>query len=111
MKDMQLYSWVKETDVPHDKSIVLTSWARRMKDFATTVTDDVFAPTPSPLSMRGLLLYATWFDLRVETGHLVCAFMQADSSSETYARPPKGQERDGWIRKLHGAMNGMRTVK
>ena len=34
--------------------------------------DDVFAPTPSPLSVRGLLLYAAWFDLRMETGDLVC---------------------------------------
>ena len=30
-----------------------------LKDFATT--DDVFAPTPSPLSVRGLLLHAAWF--------------------------------------------------
>ena len=51
-----------------------------LKDFATTVRDDVFAPTPSPLSVRGLLLYAAWFDLGVETGDLVCAFMQANSS-------------------------------
>ena len=86
--------------MPPDKSILLTSWARRMKgsevrsrcvlkDFATTMRDDVFAPTASPLSVRGLLLYASWFDLRVETGDLVCAFMQADSSSKTYARTPK----------------------
>ena len=111
MKDLQLYSWFKETDVLHDKSILLTGWARRMKgsevrsrcvlkDFATTVRDDVFSPTPSPLSIRGLLLYAAWYDLRVETGDLVCAFMQA----------AKGQEREGWIWKLHGAMNGMRTA-
>ena len=59
--------------------------------------------------MRGLWLYAAWFDLRVETGDL-CAFMQADSSCEMFARPPKGQERDGWIWSLHGAMNGMRTA-
>ena len=86
MKDLQLYSWVKETDILPNKSILLTGWARRfkesevrsrcvLKDFATTVRDDVFAPTPSPLSVRGLLLYAAWFDLRVETGDLVCAFM------------------------------------
>ena len=121
MKDLQLYSWVKETDIPPDKSILLTGWARRMKgsevrsrcvlkDFATTVRDDVFAPTPSPLSVRGLLLYAAWFDLRVETGDLVSAFMQSDSSCEMFARPFKGQERDGWIWRLHGAMNGMRTA-
>ena len=113
MKDLQLYSWVKETDIPPNKSILLTGWARRLKesevrsrcvlkDFATTVRDDVFAPTPSPLSVRGLLLYAAWFDLRVETGDLVCAFMQADSSCEMFARPPKGQERDGWIWRFMG---------
>ena len=112
MKDLQLYSWVKETDIPPNKSILVTGWARRLKgsevgsrcvlkDFATTVRDDVFAPTPSPLS-RGLLLYAAWFDLRVEAGDLVCAFMQADSSCEMFARPPKEQERDGWISRLHG---------
>ena len=121
MKDLQLYSWIKETEIPPDKSILLTGRARRMKgsevrsgrvlkDFMPTVRDDVFAPTPSPLPVRGLLLYAAWFDLRVETGELVCAFMQADSSCEMFARPPKGQERDGWIWRLHGAMNGMRTA-
>ena len=121
MKDLQLYSWVKETDIPPNKSILLTGWARRfegsevrsrcvLKDFATTVRDDVFAPTPSPLSVRGLLLYVAWFDLRVETGDLVCAFMQADSFCEMFVRPSKGQERDGWIWRLHGAMNGMRTA-
>ena len=121
MKDLQLYSWVMETDIPPNKPILLTGWARRLKgsevrsrcvlkDFTTTVRDDVFAPTPSPLSVRGLLLYAAWFDLRVETGDLVCAFMQADSSCEMFARHPKGQERDGWIWRLHGAMSGMRTT-
>ena len=56
MKDLQLYSWVKETDIPPKKSILLTGWARRLKgsevrsrcvlkDFATTVRDDIFAPT------------------------------------------------------------------
>ena len=80
-----------------------------LRDFATTARDDVFAPTPSPLSVRGLLLCAAWFDLRVETGDSMCAFMQADSSCEMFARPPKGQKRDGWMR-LHGAMSGMRTA-
>ena len=118
MKDLQL---VKETDILPNKSILLTGWARRLKgrevrsrcvlkDFATTVRDDVFAPTPSPLPVRGLLLDAAWFDLRVETGDLVCAFMQADSSFEMFARLPKGQERDGWMWRLHGAMKGMRTA-
>ena len=81
-----------------------------LKDFATTVRDDVFAPTPSPSSVRGLLLCAAWFNLRVETGYLVCASMQADNSCEMFARLPKGQERDGWIWRLLGAMNGKRTA-
>ena len=62
MKDLQLYSWVKGADAPPGKSILLTGWARRMKgnevisrcvlkDFATMVRDDVFAPTPSPISV------------------------------------------------------------
>ena len=56
------------------------------------------------------MLYAAWFDLRVETGDVVCAFMQADSFCEMFARPPKEQEREGWIWRLQGAMNGMRTA-
>ena len=31
MKDLQLYFWVKETDIPPNKSILLTGWARRLK--------------------------------------------------------------------------------
>ena len=31
MKDLQLYSWVKETDIPPDESVVLAGWTRRMK--------------------------------------------------------------------------------
>ena len=52
MKDLQLYSWIKERDIPPDKSILLTGWARRrkgsevrsrcvLKDFPTTVGNDV----------------------------------------------------------------------
>ena len=52
--------------------------------------------TPSPVCVTELL-HAAWYDLRVETGDLVCAFMQADSSSQMLARPPKGQELEGWI--------------
>ena len=74
--------WVKETDIPPDKSILLTGWARRMKgsevrsrcvlkDFATTVRDDVFAPTPSPLSVRGLFavrsMVCFFFEWKLET--------------------------------------------
>ena len=74
MKDLQLCSWVKETDILPNKSILLTGWARRLKgsevrstcvlkDFAMIVRDDVFAPTLSLLAVRGLLLYAALFDL------------------------------------------------
>ena len=82
-----------------------------MKDCAKRVRDDVSASTPSPMSVRRLLLYAAWNDLRVETGDLVCAFMQADTSCEVFARPPTGQDKkEGWIWRLHGAMNVMRTA-
>ena len=57
-----------------------------------------------------LLLYAALYDLRVETGDLACPFMQADTSCEVFARPLKSQEREGWIRRLHGATIGMRTA-
>ena len=71
MKDLQLYSWVKESDIPPDKSILLTGWARRMKgsevrsrcvlrDFVTTVRDGAFAPTPSPLSVRERSSSGNW---------------------------------------------------
>ena len=103
MGDLQLYSWVKETDIPPNKSILLTGWVRRLKvsevrsrcvlkDFATTMRDDVFAPTPSPLSVRGLLLYAAWFDLRVETGDLVCA-----SRLIRNVRPTSERTRTRWM--------------
>ena len=36
--------------------------------------------------------------------------MQADSSLRNFCSTPKGQEREGWIRRLQGAMNGMRTA-
>ena len=71
MKDLQLNSWVKETDVPHDNAVLLTGWARRMKG-------------NEERSRCVLKDFAT--------------------------RSPKGQERDGWIWRLHGAMNGLRTA-
>ena len=81
MKELQLYSWVKETrqiDLAHGLARRLKRGEVRsrcaLKDFAT------------------------------------CAFMQANSSCEMFARPPKEQERDGWIWRLHGAMNGMRKA-
>ena len=37
MRDLQLYSWVKETEIPPDKSILLTGWARRMKGSEVTL--------------------------------------------------------------------------
>ena len=72
--------------------------------------DDFFAPTPSPISVRGLLLYAAWNGLRVETRDFVCVVMHADTSCELFARPLKVQEKEGWIWRSHGAMNRMRTA-
>ena len=101
MKDLHQNSLVKDADVPAAKTIlltgvILTDERKRSeivvfleKDFAMTVREDVFAPTPSPVSGRRLLLYAAWYDLFVEIGDVVCAFMQANTSCEMFARPSK----------------------
>ena len=72
-----------------------------LKDFKTTMRDDIS-------SINKLFLHAAWNDLRRLC--VVCAFMQADTSSEMCARPLKGQENEGWIWRLHGAMDGKRTT-
>ena len=81
-----------------------------LKDLATTVREMTYLRQLHLHCQCVDLLYAAWFDLRVETGYLVCAFMQADSSCEMFARLPKGQHRDGWIWRLRGALKGMRTA-
>ena len=48
-------------------------------------------------SMEGAALVETRkTDLEIETGDLVCAFMQADAGARVFARPPKELRRDGW---------------
>ena len=56
-------------------------------------------------------MYAAWDDVRGENGDLVCAFMQSDTSCEMLSRPTEGQEGKGWIWRLHGVRNGMRTAR
>ena len=62
------------------------------------------------VTVRALLLYATWYDYGVGSGDLICAFMQADASKAKHAIPPKGSQRPGWCWQLLGAMNGMREA-
>ena len=108
VKDLQLYSWIREGDVPPGKSILLTSWARRMKgnemssrcalkDFATTVRDNVFAPTPSPVSVRGFFCtqlgtISVW---RLET--LCARSCEQTLSVLCLLDLRKGQEKEGCI--------------
>ena len=122
MKDLQLYSWVKETDIPPDKSILphrLGSTNEGERSEIAMCTEGFRDDSEGRCVCANTFLLqcqcedfccTQQFDLRVETGDLVCAFMQADSSCEMFVRLPKGQERDGWIWTLHGAMNGMRTA-
>ena len=62
------------------------------------------------VTIRALLLYATWHDYGVDSGDLVCAFMQADASKTKFAIPPHGCQQEGWCWQLLGAMNGMREA-
>ena len=120
MKDLQLYSWVKEANVPPCKSILLNDWARRMKrnearwrcvlkDFATTMRKHTCTNAITNISERTCVVRNMVRSSRVGTGDLVCAFMQADTSCGIFARPVRSKERGGWFWRLHGAMNGTRT--
>ena len=82
-----------------------------LKDFATTVRDDVFAPTLSPLSVRGLLLYAAWFDLRVEAGDFVCVLSRKQTHPvKCLLDLRKDKNAMDGFGDCMGAMNGMRTA-
>ena len=122
MKDLQLYSWVKETDGPPSQND-LAHWLgsttegerSEIKMCAEGFRDNserssVCAYTISMVSAWTIAVRSMVRPSSRNWRPCVCAFMQADSPSKTYARTPKGQERDGWIWRLHGAMNGMRTA-
>ena len=113
MKDMHLYTWVKETDIPpsqvdsaHRLGTAI-EWESSEIEMCTEGFRDVSercricADTLSIVSAECNIVRSS-----SGIGDLVCAFMQADSSFDMFA----GQEREGWIWRLHGVMNGMRTA-
>ena len=73
LNDMNILEWVEESTVPKDAQILDCGWAMKMKfpsevrarvvlkDYAVTKLDDVYAPTPTSMTVRCLLLYAAWF--------------------------------------------------
>ena len=118
---MKVFKWIKEEDVPIGADILDCGWAMRLKspievrarvvlkDFAHTRRDDVYAPTPTSMTIRILLLYAALLKLQVSTADVRVAFMHATASVAKYARPPSEQRVPGWLWLIEKAMNGMRT--
>ena len=80
-----------------------------LKDYADTRRDDVYAPTPTSVTIRVLLLYATIRELEVSTADVRVAFMHATATEKKVARPPAEQRCEGWLWLIEKAMNGMRT--
>ena len=80
-----------------------------LKDHAVTKLDDLYAPTPTSMTVRCVLFYAAWFELEVSTSDVRVAFMHAVASEPKFAKPPFEQRAAGWLRLLKKAMNGMRT--
>ena len=122
LDDMKVLEWVKESTVPRDAKILDCGWARKMKspsevrarvvlkDYAVTKLDDLYAPTPTSMTVRCLLFYAAWFELEVSTSDVRVAFMHAVASEPKYANPPVEQRTAGWLWLIKKAMNGMRTA-
>ena len=70
LDDMNVLEWMEESMVPKDALVVL-------KDYAVTKLDDLYAPTPTSMTVRRLLFYAAWFELEVSTSGVRVAFMHA----------------------------------
>ena len=45
-----------------------------LKDCAVTKLDDLYAPTPTSMTVKCLLFYAAWFELEVSTSDVRVAF-------------------------------------
>ena len=120
--DMNVPEWVEESTVPKDAQILDCGWAMKMKspsevraravlkDYAVTKLDDLYAPTPTSMTVRCLLFYAAWFELEVSTSDVRVAFMHAVASERKFAKPPVEQRAAGWLWLIKKAMNGMRTA-
>ena len=125
MKDldgMNVLEWVEESTVPNDAQILDCGRAMKMKspsevrarvvlkDYAVTKLDDLYAPTPTSMTVRCLLFYAAWFALEVSTSDVRVAFMHAVASEPKFAEPPVEQRGARWLGLIKKTMNGMRTA-
>ena len=122
LDDTNVLEWVEESTVPKDAQILDCGWAMKMKspsevrarvvlkDYAVTKLDDLYAPTPTSMTVRCLLFYAAWFELEVSTSDVRVAFMHAVASEPKFAKPPVEQRAAGWLWLIKKAMNGMRTA-
>ena len=82
-----------------------------MKDYEVTKLDDLYAPTPTSMTVRCLLFYAAQFGLEINTSDVRVAFiMHAVASEPKFATPPVEQRAAGWLWLIKKAMNGMRTA-
>ena len=81
-----------------------------LKDYAVTKLDDLYAPTPTSMTVRCLLFHAAWFELEVSTSDVRVAFMHAVASEPKFAKPAVEQRAVGWLWLIKKAMRGMRTA-
>ena len=65
-----------------------------LKDYAVTKLDDLYAPTPTSMTVRCLLFHAAWFELEVSTPDVRAAFSRmAVPDQESNERNENGIER------------------
>ena len=114
----KVYNWIRTNDLPEGAKIRDTVWALKrrglgvrarlcLRDFKAMdkKLEGVFSPTPTPLTVRVILFFATVLDLELAIGDLTTAFMHAESSAEMYCYPPEEIARPGWVWKLNKAIN------
>ena len=58
-----------------------------LQDHAATKLDDLYAPTPTSMTVSCLLFYAGWFELEVSTSAVRVAFMHAVASEPKFGKP------------------------
>ena len=122
LDDMNVLEWVEESTVPMDAQILVCVWAMKMKtpsevraraalkDDAVTKLDDLYAPTPTSMTVRCLLFCAAWFEWVVSTSDVRVAFMHAVASEPKFAKPLVEQRAAGLVWLIKKEMNGMRTA-
>ena len=81
-----------------------------LKDYAATKLYDLYAPTPTSMTVRCLLFHAAWFGLKVSTSDVRVAFVRAVASEAKIAKPPVERRAAGWLWLSKKALNGMKTA-